>query len=59
MIQKSSLRPWARSRIVILLIAPFAIVINVVAGAFYGGYEGFCGSFEEMKSAWRVIGQKE
>ena len=45
------LRPWARSRIVVLALMPIVVLVHAGRGVWIGLREGF----DEARDAWRAV----
>lgn len=46
-----NLRPWARSRVVVLAVMPFVVLIHTARGVWIG----LCEGVEEARDAWRAV----
>lgn len=49
------LRPWCRSRVGLVLIAPIAVVLGTFIGAFVGALNGAVDACGEIKEAWGIL----
>lgn len=46
-----NLRPWARSRVVVLALMPMVVLVHAGRGVWIGLREGI----EEARDAWRAV----